>query len=370
MKPGLSEITAYIPMYIILVLLIQLFQSMSVKNKVQKTSRCYQLKYSTKVPTSVSVKSINGDPLYNIKYDIAKKTMSLDCACPVGETVNTFNNIKLYNFATHASEYGHLTCPCDSQYSNINNDVVDENSLIAGNNYIIDAIKNAIFQLVILNESQNNQLIEFLNNNIKLSYKPGLFDVTKFINEMTTIQQSILGLTSESVSNIINLINIIVSHVIDGNIDITLKSSIKNNVIANNPNLTQPELNIIFIILDTLDNNVINKGNNVIEYTNTITFPTDTSHVVKMSNLWKPEVSQEFKNRYSDIEKLIIKLYTNADFTYTNSSNKYVFRKNIEGSILQSENSKDYMYEGNPDIIRYIESNDMNIFERNIVSDV
>lgn len=368
MKPSLLEIITYIPIFVISIILIQLFQSMIIKKKVQKTSRCYQLKYSIKTPTTVNVKNTDGVSLYNIKYDIAHKTMSLDCACPTGATVNTFNNIKLYNFATHASEYGHLTCSCDSQYGNSEKMIATEEYLLNTlRNQHIQSIKDDIYSKTTLTDAENTDFINFLNS-ITVSYKPGFFNVGKYMDDVIAEQGIRLTLNDSSKNNIKGIVTNIIRNVLVGDIDISLKSTIKNNLIKNNSNLSQEELAIIFIIVDTLNNPIINKGNNVIEYTIHIKFPSNSNNGVNKSLMMNPGVLAEYKNKSI---KDLIKIYYGTRGTINDVNGDSIdIIINYDGTILQSEESKDFVYEGNPDIIRYMESDDMNIFERNILSDV
>lgn len=368
MKPSLSEFIVYILIFIIAVVLIQLFESMSIKKKVQKTSRCYQLKYSIKTPTEITVKNNDGTSLYNIKYDIAHKNMSLNCACPTGATVNEFNNIKLYNFATHASEYGHLLCNCDSQYGNTKKSIKTEEELLNTLRFQhIESIKHIIYSITSLTEQENKDFKNFLNT-ITVTYKPGFFDVDNYINEVITNNRINLNLNESSQKNIRDILTIIIQNVISGDIDISLKSSIKNNLIKNNPNLSKQELNILFVILDTLDNSVINKGNNVIEYTINMNFPSDSNHILNKTLIMNQDVLDEYKNKSI---KNIIKMYYNTIGKVTDIDSFSInIVINYKGDILQSEDAKDFVYDGNPDIIRYMQSDDMNIFERDIVLDV
>lgn len=343
MKPGVTELITFVTMFVILVILVQIFQSMYIKKKVQKTSKCYQLKYRVQTPTNINVKNTDGVSLYNIKYDIANKQMNLDCACPTGDTVNKFNNIKVYNFATHASEYAHLNCQCDSQYGTLNKNVKTEEQIFSMKYFIQSKIKDTL-QLDI-----NNPNYKTFLNKIRVSYKPSFFDSTKYIEETIRTHGNALALTQDSRSTIKTVLDNIISFVLSGEIDISLKSSIKNNIIKNNPNLSHDELNILFLIINKLDNNVINRGNNVIEYIIFLDF-------------------NDISNDKDRIIQLVRSLYNNSNVTDNNNEVNITVQN--EGTILQSENSKDFVYEGNPDIIRYMESDDMNIFERDIVSDV
>ena len=104
----------FIIMFFILVVSIQLFQAMKITSDVNKN----KYKIANNTAKNVTVQNIDGVTLYNINYDIPNKGISMSCGCPKGDVVNKFENIKVYNYNTHTSQYADtLVCACDSQYS-------------------------------------------------------------------------------------------------------------------------------------------------------------------------------------------------------------------------------------------------------------
>jgi energy-coupling factor transporter transmembrane protein EcfT len=59
----------------------------------------------------------NNNKLFNISYDTKTKTPTINCACPTGNYVNTFDKIKIYDEITQTSYLSKKNCMCDNDYS-------------------------------------------------------------------------------------------------------------------------------------------------------------------------------------------------------------------------------------------------------------
>lgn len=115
-----TEITVFVVIYGMLLLLITLFYYSSVHRKVKQTSRCYREKkkgQSSKDRYMVHAMNERNEPLYTVTYTPAAKKFQVECACPKGTTVNHFNNIKVYdarNPENPVRKINDQMCYCDS----------------------------------------------------------------------------------------------------------------------------------------------------------------------------------------------------------------------------------------------------------------
>ena len=97
--------------------LITIYQYNVIENKVVQNSRCYKSNNALKDGAIQYVTATNArnSPLYTVSYNIPAKETSVECACNSGTTVNTFNNIPIYDFtANNVSILTEKQCQCDT----------------------------------------------------------------------------------------------------------------------------------------------------------------------------------------------------------------------------------------------------------------
>lgn len=91
----------------------------SVQRDVRK-SRCYieQNKYTTGSIYKVQANDPNNNPLYSVTYDLGAKRFNHSCDCPVGNVVNHWKNINIYDLKTQQVDRNGLdkTCTCNKAY--------------------------------------------------------------------------------------------------------------------------------------------------------------------------------------------------------------------------------------------------------------
>ena len=290
-KPSADEAVAFITMFFILIVSLQLYQSMVITNRVKNDSLCYKNKINGINDTiSVNVQNTDGTSLYGINYNIPNKSVALSCMCPTGNVANKFDNIKVYGFDTHISQYsGSLWCSCDSQYSY-------PYSNIFGSAEQADFF--AVIRQILINT--------WFSVDINLS------SYENIINDSINIS---------AVNNTNNTnIGIIINVLIDSTALSLTTSNAGTTVIADN-------LNEIITLLD----------------------PHTPNPNPLFSNL-----------RYYD--NLSLKTPPGA----VANNNKIIATYLVQGFQMQSEYSKNFNYSGDPDVIRYMETDDTYVFDRNL----
>lgn len=75
---------------------------------------------------------INNNKLFNISYDAKTQAPTINCACPTGNYVNTFNKIKIYDKLNQKSYLAQKTCMCDTVY-----EYTPANSYYSGEPFLI-----------------------------------------------------------------------------------------------------------------------------------------------------------------------------------------------------------------------------------------
>jgi len=108
----------FVATFSMLVLLIVLFQYSTIQNDVKKNSRCLREKLSGQSNGMyvVTAKNETDEKLYNITYDLRKKEYNVSCACTPGDTVNHFNDIKVYDMRNPSNPIRRINekmCYCD-----------------------------------------------------------------------------------------------------------------------------------------------------------------------------------------------------------------------------------------------------------------
>ena len=114
-----KELFLYILIAGLFTLILLLFHYTSIHWEVRSTSKCYKerQKYFQNGIYSVAAKTGSDTPLYNVNYNIASRNFDFKCACPAGETMNTFKNVKVYNLKNNTSTRIDKTCECDRDYT-------------------------------------------------------------------------------------------------------------------------------------------------------------------------------------------------------------------------------------------------------------
>lgn len=100
-----------------------------IQKEVRNRSRCYKAKLQFSAGGEYDVKAVDeqGTEMYKLTYNTAKKQVKHECACPKGDVVNHFKDVKYYDLKT-ASERSikDLMCNCDMAYDTIGADVFYE----------------------------------------------------------------------------------------------------------------------------------------------------------------------------------------------------------------------------------------------------
>ena len=97
-----------------------------IQSEVRSRSRCLRAKQSYAAGGQYDVKAIDdqGTGLYKSTYDLAKKQVATECACPKGDTINHFKGVKMYDLKTASSrKIDDLMCNCDMAYDTVGADV-------------------------------------------------------------------------------------------------------------------------------------------------------------------------------------------------------------------------------------------------------
>lgn len=122
--PTLPEFMLFVLIFVLFMIFLLISQSTAVKNRVAKTSLCYKrnnAKIIENADTQITALNTKGTPLYNVNYNLADKKYSISCACPVGEVVNKFENIKVYDMETQSQNLATQFCNCNSMYDDTEN---------------------------------------------------------------------------------------------------------------------------------------------------------------------------------------------------------------------------------------------------------
>jgi amino acid permease len=108
---------------IIFLIIFIIWTSYYKKNKIFKNLR-------------VDVNNIEYKKLYTIEYKDDKSKPEIKCACDIGDTTSTFNNIKYYDMSTKKTNKSEdLKCQCSSELN-------DNHIFYVGNKKIIQKLKN------------------------------------------------------------------------------------------------------------------------------------------------------------------------------------------------------------------------------------
>lgn len=117
--PSWSEFIIFSLLATLFILWIILMHYTSVQRDVRK-SRCYieQNKYTTGSIYKVQANDPNNNPLYSVTYDLGAKRFNHSCDCPVGNVVNHWKNINIYDLKTQQVDRNGLdkTCTCNKAY--------------------------------------------------------------------------------------------------------------------------------------------------------------------------------------------------------------------------------------------------------------
>lgn len=113
-----QELFLFIVTLAIITLIIVLFYYSSIRNEVNKNSRCIQEKRNSQVGGIYSVEAYNdkNEPMYMVSYDLAVKKFDISCACRAGHVVNHFNDIKIYDIRNPKNPIRKIPekiCNCD-----------------------------------------------------------------------------------------------------------------------------------------------------------------------------------------------------------------------------------------------------------------
>lgn len=117
----LREVLLYLFFVFLAYILVRLFFYNAVEMDVQRNSRCIREKLQGSEGGVYTVGAVAGDntPLYSISYDLTAKSYAIQCSCPKGDTVNIFENIKVYdqrNPTRPVKEGIQISCGCDRPY--------------------------------------------------------------------------------------------------------------------------------------------------------------------------------------------------------------------------------------------------------------
>lgn len=305
-KPSADEAVAFITMFFILIVSLQLYQSMVITNRVRNDSLCYKNKINGINDTiSVNVQNTDGTSLYGINYNIPNKSVALSCMCPTGNVANKFDNIKVYGFDTHTSQYsGSLWCSCDSQYSypysNIFGSAEQADFFAVIRQFIINSWFNSI---IIAPESAD------------------LYE--KIINDSITMNA--------------------VNNTISNNIGIIINVSINYSSFLHPPSGVET---IVSLASNDSEKTLIK--NTILSKTVFLDPHTPNPNPLFSNLRYYDNLSLKQPVEFKDSDNIIIATYL------------------VQGFQMQSEYSKNFNYSGDPDVIRYMQTDDTYVFDRNL----
>ena len=100
-----------------------------IQDEVRKKSRCLRVKEQYSAGGEYDVKAVDdqGTSLYKMTYNKGKKEVKHECACPKGETINHFEDVKYYDQKTATDrKIEDLMCSCDAAYDTVGADIFYE----------------------------------------------------------------------------------------------------------------------------------------------------------------------------------------------------------------------------------------------------
>lgn len=102
----------------IVLIIITLFWHINY-SKIAKKTRCY-VPNSRNKKIKIVAKDFNDQPMYNIKYDLKRKSSSVNCACDPGNVMNVFKDIKVRRLDTFEDTTVEKTCACNEKFDMLN----------------------------------------------------------------------------------------------------------------------------------------------------------------------------------------------------------------------------------------------------------
>lgn len=115
--PNIKELFLFAVIVTIIVVITRLFFFDSVQRRIRTESRCISERnaYNKSGVAMVHAVNHNNFPMYDISYDVANRQYSVDCACPEGDVLNSFNNIRIYDFSARKEDtLKEKLCKCKS----------------------------------------------------------------------------------------------------------------------------------------------------------------------------------------------------------------------------------------------------------------
>lgn len=115
-KQTIFEIILNLSFILIIFIITGIFYWDSINRSIINNSRCKVSMNNSDLTYNVSFMKDNTN-IYNISYDnTSDKNIKIDCTCPIGETINTFD-ISYYNQKDQKLEQINKYCYCDKTYS-------------------------------------------------------------------------------------------------------------------------------------------------------------------------------------------------------------------------------------------------------------
>jgi hypothetical protein len=113
----------------IIIFFVYMAHYSSIQAEVRKKSRCLRIRQQYSAGGEYDVKAVNdqGAELYKLTYNTPKKQVKHECACPKGDTINHFSDIKYYDLKTSTDrKIDDLMCSCDKAYDTVGADIFYE----------------------------------------------------------------------------------------------------------------------------------------------------------------------------------------------------------------------------------------------------
>lgn len=93
------ELFIFIVLILFTIILVRLLHHNSIQRHIRKNSRCYRSRVQgvKNGVYSVMARNERNEPMYRVNYNLGSNNYDLECDCKPGNTVNRFENIKVYD---------------------------------------------------------------------------------------------------------------------------------------------------------------------------------------------------------------------------------------------------------------------------------
>ena len=98
MPSGVQEFVLFAVIMTLLIIIARLMHYTSIRRRISTESRCAREKRQTSGGEYVVLATTAAsEPMYKITYNLAAKQYLVECNCRKGDTVNSFQDIKVYD---------------------------------------------------------------------------------------------------------------------------------------------------------------------------------------------------------------------------------------------------------------------------------